>query len=69
MIYKNYSKEIYSKNKILTSIEAYSEYADISLQEDSKDYICCFENCRYDEDLTVDEFSNYIIACMNVGNT
>lgn len=68
MIIRKYDKEIYNVNVIHKAMAAYIDYADISIEETKSDYVCSFMDCKYEDNLTVNEFSNYIIACMNMGN-
>jgi hypothetical protein len=68
MISRKYDKEIYGLKEIKNAINAYIDYADISFKETDVDYVCNFSNCKFDENQTVNEFSNYVIACMNTRN-
>jgi hypothetical protein len=56
---------IYSKQSILTAINAYRALATITLLESDNYYICNFANCKYDEKITKKEFANFLIDCDN----
>ena len=55
------SKELYSKNIIDRACHDYIGITDISVKEFGAYYIVVFKNCKYPEQITRDEFENYII--------
>lgn len=57
--------DIYSENGIIKAIEAYKNYADISISRNPSSYKLTFTNCRYDVQLTIREFENYLICLEN----
>ena len=57
-----FSKEIYKEGPIEMAVEAYSGIARITIIEDPYYWNITFENCVYDEQLTVHEFENYLLG-------
>ena len=57
--------EIYSQNAVLAAISAYKELCSVELSMTNHYYVCTFENCKYEENLTAAEFENYTIDFMN----
>lgn len=57
--------DIYTESRIVKAIEAYKNYADISISRNPLSYILTFTNCRYDVELTIKEFENYLICLEN----
>lgn len=59
------SKYIYTFPAIENAISAFSELATISIREETNCYLFEFENCVYEEDITLKEFENYLIDLSN----
>lgn len=59
------STEIYDKETVLNAVEAYKELCTIKFLEANDYFECVFENCKYDETVTVSEFENYVIDLTN----
>ena len=57
---------LYDQKCIETSIEEFSDIAEIILEKYDNKIICRVLNSKSDINLTVCEFSNYIIDLMNV---
>lgn len=55
------SKELYSKNIIDRACNDYIGITDVSVKEFGAYYVVEFKNCKYPEQITRDEFENYII--------
>ncbi len=55
-------KQIYQKDSILQTIEAYREIASVLLLENETDWICDFVWTEYEQGLTIKEFENYVIS-------
>ena len=58
--------EIYSEDKINQVQTVYREYAIITKKLVDQYLILKFDNCRYDESLTIKEFENYLIGLENL---
>lgn len=58
--------EIYSEDKINQVQTVYREYAVITKKLVDQYWILKFDNCRYDESLTIKEFENYLIGLENL---
>ena len=58
--------EIYSEDKINQVQAVYREYAIITKSLVGQYWILKFDNCRYDEALTIKEFENYLIGLENL---
>ncbi|MDO4650946.1 MAG: HxsD-like protein [Eubacteriales bacterium] len=56
------SSDIFSLEKINYTKKVYSGYADITIENMEGYWQLLFENCKYDEALTVQEFENYLIG-------
>lgn len=61
MINLKLNKEIYPYESLQHSCKDYSELAKIKIENDSKYWILCFSDCRYDEAETAKEYENYLI--------
>lgn len=61
----NISKIIFDENKVLTAIKEYSQLVEIVKFEDTEYYILEFNNCKYDVELTMAEYENYLIDLTN----
>lgn len=57
--------EVYGYEKIKTAIFDYQNYADITSVESKDSIILRFNNCKFDESLTVKEFECYLIGLEN----
>ncbi len=67
------NKSLYSYKSVLIAIEAYSELADFTLDENEHAWIITFQNSKYDPAITLKEFENYVIGLVfmemkNAGN-
>lgn len=62
---QSYSKEIYTKNSLLSAIKAYEKIAEIKLSDDNGYYWCEFNRCIVDPSRVVLEFGNYLIELLN----
>lgn len=58
--------EIYSEDKINQVQTVYREYAIITKSLVDQYWILKFDNCRYNELLTIKEFENYLIGLENL---
>lgn len=56
---------IYSEKTIQAAIQAYQNHAVISAKFKDNYAVLTFWKCRYDEDLTIKEFENYMIGIEN----
>ena len=65
MINLELSADVYSENSIKQTIAVYKNYAVIKLKKKRNKWILIFSKCRYDEQLTVKEFENYLIGTEN----
>lgn len=65
MINLELSADVYSENSIKQTIAVYKNYAVIKLKKKRNKWILKFSKCRYDEQLTVKEFENYLIGTEN----
>lgn len=60
------STDIYSYANIMETCEAYREFADIKIEEMDSYYELTFDDCKYDPDITIKEFENYLINTENL---
>ena len=58
-------KDLYSYKYLKQAIQDYSEYCSTTIIEYPDKWILVFNKCKYDEDLTVKEFENYLIGLEN----
>ncbi len=58
------TKSFYDKQAIIYAINAYSSIASIRLSETDSDYICEIVSGKYDHDLVLNEFANYVLGTM-----
>ena len=65
MIILKLNSDIFSLEKINFTKKVYSEYADIKIENVERYWHLSFENCKYDEAVTVREFENYLIGMEN----
>lgn len=54
-------KELYSLATISRASEDYKNLAQISIEDTDEYYKTVFHKCKYNEQLTMDEFENYLI--------
>ena len=59
------NKDIYSNHRIVNAISAYSGFAEMEMHNRGKHWLIVFLNCKYDEELTIKEFENYLIGLEN----
>ena len=59
------NRSIYSEETITAAIKAYQNHAVISAKIKDDYAVLTFWKCRYDEDLTIKEFENYMIGIEN----
>ena len=59
-------QELYEKEIIEKTIEAYRSIAKIKLEMEDNYYICIFYRCKYDVSITKNEFANYLIDLANL---
>lgn len=57
--------EIYSVQSISKACDAYKDYARIDVVRDEKFVEFKFNECKYDQELTIKEFENYLINVEN----
>lgn len=65
MIELKISKKIYSKKTLMHAIEMYSKLTYIESEENENYWTLHFFKCKFDENLTVSEFENYLIGLEN----
>ncbi len=65
MIKLELNADIYSESNIKQTISVYKNYAVIKLKKRENRWVLTFRKCRYDEQLTVKEFENYLIGTEN----
>lgn len=61
------NKQIYCSQYIEIAVQAYRSIATIKIVSDKEYWICVFEDCVYDNEITKREFENYMIALVNRG--
>lgn len=66
MIKLELCKEIYNKQSISIAMGAFRDLAKISINEFGNYYEISFNDCSYDESMTMREFENYVIDLQNV---
>jgi hypothetical protein len=59
------NRNIYSDRTIKAAIQAYKHHAMISANFKNEYAILTFLKCKYDEELTIREFENYMIGIEN----
>lgn len=59
------SKEIYPSQTVVQAAADYAALAAIETYEERGRIICRFSQCRYDEELTANEFLNYLVDLLN----
>lgn len=56
------SRLLYKEECIRKAIIDYQNLTTISLIKENQYFVCVFEKCKYNIDLTVHEFENYLIS-------
>ena len=56
------NKNLFSMQAVVKSIDDYSKYASIVLEENVGYWNIIFDNCVHDKTLTMREFENYVIG-------
>ncbi len=59
------NKDLYDKAVILSAIQQYHELALIQVHEKGNHWECIFSDCKYDIQITMKEFENYVINIIN----
>ena len=59
------NKLIYNKSSILQAQNAYRNICTIFINENADYWICEFQNCKYEEVITIKEFENFLIDILN----
>lgn len=54
--------DLYSERAVQNTIDAFSDIARIIWQKKAPYYELTFEKCRADEELTMKEFGNFVLA-------
>ena len=57
-----FNKSLFREEFIKTAILDYKSLANISLLNENQYYVCIFDRCNYDIELTTHEFENYVIG-------
>ena len=60
------STEIYSEKSIKETCDAYKDFAKIKVKRKSIYIELIFNSCKYDPNVTVKEFENYLINIENM---
>lgn len=56
------NKSLFREEFIKAAIFDYKKLASISLLNKDQYYVCLFNSCKYDYELTIHEFENYVIG-------
>ena len=59
------TKAFYEKSAISKAVEAYASIASIKIEETETSYICDVMSSKYDTQLVLNEFANYVLGIMN----
>lgn len=59
------STDVYSLDNIEKACGIYKDYAKIKIKKKRDRVELIFERCRYDSDITIKEFENYLINVEN----
>lgn len=65
MVQIDLNTEIYSEESVKQAIQAYRDYATISTGSKRGHIFVIFSECRYDEQMSIKEFENYLIGVEN----
>ncbi len=60
------SAEIYSEKNIKETCDVYKDFARIKMKRKNNHIELIFNSCKYDQDITVKEFENYLINTENM---
>lgn len=60
------STEIYSEKKIKETCDVYKDFAKIKMKREGAYIELIFKDCRYNPNITVKEFENYLINTENM---
>ena len=60
------SAEIYSEKNIKETCDVYKDFARIKMKRKNNHIELIFNDCKYDPDITVKEFENYLINTENM---
>ena len=60
------SSEIFSCEILRAAVQAYNGLARIQVEQTAENWLLTFHECRYDVELTIHEFSNYLINLASV---
>lgn len=60
------STEIYSEKNIKEICDVYKDFARIKMKRKNNHIELIFNSCKYDPDITVKEFENYLINTENM---
>lgn len=60
------STEIYSENNIKETCDVYKDFAKIEMKKKDIYIELIFNSCKYDQNVTVKEFENYLINTENM---
>ncbi len=63
-----FDRSIYSVEIIKRAIIDYSSISKIELTIDDTQTSCTFNECKFDKEITIREFANYLIDCINQEN-
>lgn len=59
------NKELYDRDKVLYAVKQYNRLAAIKVIDKKTHWECRFSGCKYEPELTMKEFENYIINIEN----
>jgi len=59
------SRELYSVAYIKQAIEAFFELSEITLENIDDYFVCIFNSTKYETEITIKEFENYLIDLCN----
>lgn len=60
-----FSRSVYSDSTITKTMQAYRNYAVVSVKYSRDHATVTFWKCKYGEDITIKEFENYMIGVEN----
>lgn len=60
------SRDVYSEDSVKKTCFVYREYAQIKFKLKNSHIELSFDRCKYDPDLTMKEFENYLIGVENL---
>lgn len=60
------SAEIYSEKNIKETCDVYKDFARIKMKRKNNHIELIFNSCKYDSNITVKEFENYLINTENM---